>query len=501
MSATGLRTRTEANAWSIDDILRRAREGELFIPIFQRNYRWEKKDIRDLFDSVYKGYPIGDLLVWETSGKDAAKTIFGDLTFRPAEGKQNLIVDGQQRISSFVAVLLGSDKSDEKFQLYFDLDSGQFTYQSDKYSALPLHVVSDTVKFLQWLQTRKLTPDQVNKANEVLRSLRDYRLPVYIVRTSDESAIRDIFYRKNSAGKQLKLNEVFDALQRGRPSAGRDLRSLSDWTLKLQFGRIGEEWCLKAVATILQIDVTKNLGEALRNKEEPALQQAIADTEQALAKTVDFLRTNAEIPHIQLMPYRLPIVALTKLFHFIDRPSDESRAALTAWIWRGAQTGEHQRADSHSIRPVLRAITNNEAETIGWFRRSSPLPTVGFQVPEHSFSTAGTKLVCAALASLKPRHLVTGELVDMAALLDESGPKACLRISRYTDTADRILHPTLQGSARDAILAAPTAILATHLISEAAVAALRRDEPEGFLEIRKTELQAMVSEFLKDHTR
>lgn len=499
MSAPNPMTRPEATAWSIDDILRRARDGELFVPVFQRNYRWTPKDIENLFDSVYRGYPIGNLLLWETKRKEGAQTTFGDLTFPPASGKQVLIIDGQQRVSSFVAVLLGGPKSEEKFRLFFDLESGQFTYRPEKSLALPLYVISDTVRFLEWLQKNSLTPAQINTANQVVRALRDYRLPVYIVRTSDDAAIREIFFRLNDAGQRLQPNEVFDALQRGRPGAGRDLRSLSDWTETLGFGRIGEEWCLKAVATLLQIDVTKNLGEALRKKEEPVRQQAIADTEQTLAKTVQFLRDEVGIPHIELMPYRLPLVALTKLFHFIPNPSSNSHRALVAWVWRGAQTGEHQRADSHSIRPVLRAISNNEKDTIQWFRQSALLSQHVFQVPEHRFSSAGTKLTCAALASLKPRHLITGELINIAELLNSAGARACLRIFEENDTANRILHPAVSGSIKDAIQSASAEILATHLISEEAQAAIHAGVPGRFLELRKAALQDAVTQFLQDH--
>lgn len=498
MSTPNSMTRPEATAWSIDDILRRAREGELFVPVFQRNYRWKAKDIENLFDSIYRGYPIGNLLLWETDRKEGAQAKFGDLSFHPAAGKQMLIIDGQQRISSFVAVLLGGPESEEKFRLYFDLNQGVFTYRPGSDKDLPLHVISDTVKFLEWLQNRTLTPAQVNRANQLVRALRDYRVPVYIVRTVDDTAIREIFFRLNDAGQSLQPNEVFDALLRGREGTGKDLRSLSNWTSSLGFGRIGEEWCLKAVAALLQIDVTKNLGEALRLRSEQERQKAIGDTEHALTKTVKFLREEVGIPHIELMPYRLPLVALTKVFHFIPNPQPESRHALVEWVLRGAQTGEHQRADSHTIRPVLRAISDNEHETIQWFRESAPLTGQSFQIPEHRFFSAGTKLTCAALASLNPRHLITGEPINLASLLDSAGAKSCLRIFEYNDTANRILHPTVAGSLRDALIWASQEVLESHLISENARAAIVSGETSGFLELRRTALQSAVSKFLYD---
>lgn len=54
----------KAEIWTIDDILKKALRGELKVPVFQRNFVWKPKDILYLFDSLYRGYPVGSLLVW-----------------------------------------------------------------------------------------------------------------------------------------------------------------------------------------------------------------------------------------------------------------------------------------------------------------------------------------------------------------------------------------------------------------------------------------------------
>ena len=66
---------------------------------------WPAAKVRDLFDSMYRGFPVGYLLFWET-GADAGARQIG--VGRQAAVAQLLIVDGQQRLTSLYAVMTGS---------------------------------------------------------------------------------------------------------------------------------------------------------------------------------------------------------------------------------------------------------------------------------------------------------------------------------------------------------------------------------------------------------
>ncbi len=76
--------------------------GEIGLPDIQRPFVWKNPKVRDLFDSMYKGYPVGYLLFWQSALADASRTIGTD-------NKQKLarlvIVDGQQRLTSLYAVI------------------------------------------------------------------------------------------------------------------------------------------------------------------------------------------------------------------------------------------------------------------------------------------------------------------------------------------------------------------------------------------------------------
>lgn len=76
--------------------------GEIGLPDIQRPFVWKNAKVRDLFDSMYKGYPVGYLLFWQNALPDASRTIGTDNKQKPP---RLVIVDGQQRLTSLYAVI------------------------------------------------------------------------------------------------------------------------------------------------------------------------------------------------------------------------------------------------------------------------------------------------------------------------------------------------------------------------------------------------------------
>ena len=75
----------------ISTILDQIDDGQIALPEFQRGYVWTREQVRELLTSLYKGYPIGSLMVWATAGADA-DVRHGDGN---AKGIVKLLLDGQ----------------------------------------------------------------------------------------------------------------------------------------------------------------------------------------------------------------------------------------------------------------------------------------------------------------------------------------------------------------------------------------------------------------------
>ena len=102
---------------------------EIQIPELQRKYVWKRKQIRNLLDSIYKDYPTGSILLWETDVDAELRDVAVTLQEQERSSRHFLLLDGQQRLTSLLAVLNGNPvkvrksrgkTSEEKIELYFN---------------------------------------------------------------------------------------------------------------------------------------------------------------------------------------------------------------------------------------------------------------------------------------------------------------------------------------------------------------------------------------------
>lgn len=122
--------RPEARAETVEDLVRLAREGRVRVPEFQRGLNWSSTQVLDLFDSVYRGFPIGSLLLFRRRA-EAASVRLGPLAVDAPEVPDAWwVVDGQQRLTALAASMarrhpLPSHPSDP-YIVYFDPDRHSF---------------------------------------------------------------------------------------------------------------------------------------------------------------------------------------------------------------------------------------------------------------------------------------------------------------------------------------------------------------------------------------
>lgn len=112
----------------VSELVDKVKRGELTLPEMQRRYVWTATRVRDLLDSLYRGYPSGTILVWETDGDVVSRPVNFIPTQTPITANKLLLLDGQQRITSLTAVLSGlpvhirSKKKDKTIDILFNLE-------------------------------------------------------------------------------------------------------------------------------------------------------------------------------------------------------------------------------------------------------------------------------------------------------------------------------------------------------------------------------------------
>jgi len=91
----------------VSELVNKIQRGELTLPEMQRRYIWPAKRVRDLLDSLYRGYPSGTILVWETDEEMPTRELAVRSTRTPTTSQKLLLLDGQQRVTSLAAILGG----------------------------------------------------------------------------------------------------------------------------------------------------------------------------------------------------------------------------------------------------------------------------------------------------------------------------------------------------------------------------------------------------------
>ena len=100
MSSVTSVQKLQSKQFALDDLVDDVRNGVVRIPSLQRGFRWTASDVTRLFDSIYRGYPIGTLLFWRKPANEGVVEFGGVSWDVPAVGDALWVVDGQQRIAS-----------------------------------------------------------------------------------------------------------------------------------------------------------------------------------------------------------------------------------------------------------------------------------------------------------------------------------------------------------------------------------------------------------------
>jgi hypothetical protein len=521
-------TAADATTLSVDDLVAQVHEGRIRIPRFQRGLRWTWEDVRRLFDSIVKGYPIGSILLWRRPA-EAGTIHLGGLTVQaPRQTDALWVVDGQQRITS-LANALSDASSDPRFALAYDLETRSFEH-SDPSSPhrLPMPVLFDLQRLLKWFSEHPEMIDHLDDASRVTKAIRQYKAPAYIVRQDDESVLRDIFDRMNTYGRRLSRAEVFSALHGGRAPSDPN-RGLSDISEELdadlKFGKIDDDTVLRAFLARRGPDVTReirtefDIERASREFPGESPEQAHERTAHALRTAVEFLRSEAHVPHFTLLPYRYLLVVLVRYFAHHPNPSARNRDLLRRWFWRAAMRGPAMARGVYTtaLRTLARCVVADDEDRSVQQLLDATGTGFTFVYPKRFKSTmAEVRFVLSAAWSRAPRSLSKGvpyEFTDLAdALTDRPTASEALGLffersrTHRSETANRTFvlgaDATSLDDTRDMFIGvADDSLLRSHILTAETVALLGDvSSAAEFLERRAKLLDETTRTFLEQMT-
>jgi len=216
------RTLFRTTRFDLDHLVKNIERGDVALPEIQRPFVWPNRKVRDLLDSMLRGFPVGYLLFWATSAEAGARSIgVGEKDEKVARW---LIVDGQQRLTSLFSVFTGhlvvrEDYTESRIRVAFRPHDARFEVTDAAIEKDPEFLpditplwkdYKATVRgYLERLQAARgqLTRDQEDELDNEFDRVRDLRgYPFEVVELDaamDEENVAEVFVRINSEGVSL----------------------------------------------------------------------------------------------------------------------------------------------------------------------------------------------------------------------------------------------------------------------------------------------------------
>jgi hypothetical protein len=176
--------------------------GVVLLPEFQRGYVWNRDQVRGLMRSLYRGYPVGGLLMWETTSED--------INVRGASGgsgSRQLLLDGQQRVTSMYGIIRGTpppffEGNKSAFTgLYFNVETEAFEFYA------PTKMAGDPT----WVNVTELFSAGLRKYMRAFPDVDDDTVDLYIERLNRITQIADRdFNSEKITGAGKTVDEVVD---------------------------------------------------------------------------------------------------------------------------------------------------------------------------------------------------------------------------------------------------------------------------------------------------
>lgn len=394
----------------LGDLVDMIARGELRLPELQRRYVWPATRVRDLLDSLYRGYPSGTILVWETDLSVPAK----DLAVQQAESafrSHKLLLDGQQRLTSMSAVLRGEPlrlkNRVRPIEIAFNVDhpegpptevlevdddapsiDGEPSEEADS-ATLDSRSVQERVQTFtfvvawrallshprwikvsdifnpsktdwQLLKPLGLSPDDpkydlYSKRIQRVRAIRSYQYVMQVLdRDLSYEEVAEIFVRVNSLGMKLRGSDLALAQITAR------------WPNSLELFEAFAEECEKVwftfdlgllIRTLVVFATRQSRFRTVGRIPVPKLKEAWQDAKIGLRFAVNFLRQNAGIEDESLLSspfFVIPIAAYA--VRQAQRFSAEEERELLHWLFVANATAHYSTSSESTLDRDLNVL-------------------------------------------------------------------------------------------------------------------------------------------------
>jgi hypothetical protein len=385
---------------TVEELVSMIERGEIRLPEMQRQYVWRATRVRDLLDSLYRGYPSGTILLWETDEPVALQDFAVEQNKNPYQSTR-LLLDGQQRLTSLAAVIRGKPVNvrgrTKPIELLFNLehpeelavvtevdengdgDAEDLIADEADVSEDELQERLNRMVFVVSTSTLEQLPHWV-KVTDVFKSdsdapfltragitsLKDPRYDKYSQRLARLRAIRKYVYRIDVLERSLSYQEVTEIFVRVN-SLGAKLRSsdlalaqiTAKWRGALKTFQKFQEQCAKKgfdldlglhLKNLVSFATGQSRFHTVGGLSVETLQKSWAACVEGMEFAINFLKNNTGIDCLALLSS--PFILVTLGYFGYNRryqiPPDEAQR-LRRWVLLANAKGRYSRGSSETL--------------------------------------------------------------------------------------------------------------------------------------------------------
>jgi hypothetical protein len=364
----------------ISSLIDKVADNEIVLPELQREFVWKKDQAKSLINSLYQGFPIGSLLIWETKKPPKIKN---DAIDRDTGGLFKVLLDGQQRLTVLYLVIedeIPPYYEDEEINydprnLFFNVDNGDFQYENRSIRDSPewvkvtdvfsgdvsaFQIARETVGEEEDSYARKA--EEYQKQIQKLKNIKNADMPkMELPKSAEVHDAIELFDRVNSQGTDLGEAELALAHMSAEwPYIRREMKEKQE-----EMKKKGFDFDLDFYVKCMIATVTGTMTyDKVYDKDEKVLKDKWGRIDRTLDFVVRFLKNQAYLPNSNYVSTRASLIPLVAYIESNDiKMSQKEKKSFQKWLYSALMWSRYSRATDSKLTTDLSLLQNGPNPT------------------------------------------------------------------------------------------------------------------------------------------